>query len=467
MTKKGLHVVFVILLSCILMLTACSGNNGTSNTTGDTAANNTSSDTKTNTDNATEDVTAESGMAWMNDVSGDVTIWGFNENVFQEIAEAFMQEYPNIHVNAVFVPFGELHDNLQTALASGTGAPDIAEVEVNQFTRYVTGGVLEDLLQEPYNVAQYRDYISDYNWERWRSPDGKQVLGMTWDSTPGVYYYRADIFEELGLPSEPAELGEYIRDGENFLNLVQILAANGKYAMEWRDGPIHWAGDSIGYFDDNLEWVRNQPDLVQILDYTKRGNQLGWAPHMGFGSDEGKQLVKGGQLVGIALGSWGGREIAINFPELSGKWRVTNLPMGINTAIGGSSFVIPSQSKNKEAAWAFMTWCMRSENAWKIWTKYQIQPGYTDIASADWYANTANEFLGGQLEYQVYEELAKHIPAKRLNPLDGLGWGVWLNRVLEALDKNIDSKTTLQLAEDDAYAQLQADIDNLKAELNQ
>jgi len=458
MTKKWYSSVVILMLAFALVLSACGGSNNAGKN--DPKVPDKAVDTPSNKGN--DEAAVEDPMK---NISGEVTMWGFNENVFQEIAEAFMQEYPKIKVNAVFVPFGELHDKLQTTLAAGTGAPDVAEVEVNQFTRYVTGDVLEDLLQEPYNVAQYRDYIADYNWERWKSPDGKKMLGMTWDSTPGVYYYRADIFEELGLPSEPDELGEYIRDGENYLNLVQTLKANGKTAMEWRDGPIHWAGDALGYFDDNLNWVRNNEKLIQILDYTKRGNQLGWAPHMPFGSDEGKQLVKGGELVAFALGSWGGREIANTFPELKGKWRVTNLPFDINVAIGGSSFVIPSQSKNKEAAWAFVKWCMRSENAWKIWTKYQIQPGYSDIAAADWYANTANEYLGGQLEYQVYEMIAPKIPAKHLNPLDGAGWGIWLTRILEALDKNIDSKTTLQLAADDAAAQLKADIEKLRADL--
>ena len=63
---------------------------------------------------------------------------------------------------------------------------------------------------------------------------GKKLLGMPWDVTPTVYYYRSDIFEELGLPSEPEDLGTYIQDSENFLNLVQKPKASGKYAFEWK-----------------------------------------------------------------------------------------------------------------------------------------------------------------------------------------------------------------------------------------
>jgi len=235
--------------------------------------------------------------------------------------------------------------------------------------------------------------------------------------------------------------------------------------MEWRDGPIHWAGDEIGYFDDNLGWVRENDKLVQILDYTKRGNQLGWAPHLAYGTDEGKPLVQSGQLMGLALGSWGARDLEINFPEQAGKWRVTNLPFDINFPIGGSSFVIPSQSENKDAAWVYLQWAMRSQAAWEIWTKYSIQPGYTDIAQQDWYASHKSEFLGGQEDYKLYEKIASNIPTKRLNPLDGAAWNIWVPRILDALDNNVDSRTTLQLAKEDVESMLAEDLAKLKADL--
>lgn len=463
---KSSKMMFV-LLTLLLVLSACSGGNSGSNSgNGNGNATSTPANAEGSNNGDAGNGTAEGVEEdFGKDVSGEVTIWVFNENVFEEVAAAFMAEYPNIKVNTVFVPFAELHDNLQTALASGTGAPDIAEVEVGNFTRYVTGGVLENLLEEPYNAGKYKDLVPAYNWERWMSPDGTQLLGMPWDSTPGVWYYRADIIEELGFPSDPEELGEFIKDGENFLQLAQAAAAQGKQVMEWRDGPIHWAGDEIGYFDDNLAWVRETDKLVQVLDYTKRGNQLGWAPHLAYGTEEGKPLVQSGQLIGLALGSWGARDLEINFPEQAGKWKVTNLPFDINFPIGGSSFVIPSQSNNKEAAWVYLQWAMRSQTAWEIWTKYSIQPGYTDIAQQDWYASHESEFLGGQQDYKLYEQIAANIPTKRLNPLDGAAWGIWVPRILDALDNNVDSRTTLQLAKEDVESMLAEDIAKLKADL--
>ncbi|MCL6604630.1 MAG: extracellular solute-binding protein [Paenibacillus sp.] len=470
MKRKTRNLVWCILMVVVLLLSSCS--NGSNATTTKNADNNVSA-TKTadagNTAEAVEPATTDNAAGEVvaadlpsKDITGEVTVWAFNEKVFEEVGTAFMAEYPGIKLKTVVMPFGDLHDKLQTTIAAGSGAPDVAEVEMYQLNRYMAGNVLENLLAEPYNAGRFKDLVHPFNWERWMTPDSSQLLGMPWDMTPGVYYYRADIFEELGLPSDPTELGEYMQDEENFLNLVQILKANGKYFMEWSDGPIVWAGDEVGYFDKDMNWTRNTEKMVKVLDITKRGQQLGWAPHLGYTTDEGKQLVLKGDMVGVVSGSFGARGLQETFPELSGKWKVTRLPIGINVGMGGSSFVIPAQSKNKEAAWAYIQWSMRSENAWKIWTKHSIQPGYKDIAGLDWYANTKNEYLGGQEEFKLYEQMSTDIPTKHLTPVDNKGWEIFIAAVGDALAKNTDSKTAIQKIGDDVLKQAAKEIESFK-----
>ncbi|AIQ50005.1 hypothetical protein R70723_32085 [Paenibacillus sp. FSL R7-0273] len=473
MIQKRGNLALPVLLTGMMLLSACSSAPATSSVNN---SSNTQNKTNTVASEATAAPAASDNTAAGNsaadalpskDITGEVTVWAFNEQVFDEIGQAFMAEYPGIKLNTVVMPFGDLHDKLQTTIAAGSGAPDVAEVEMYQLHRYMTGHVLENLLEEPYNAGQYKDLVHPFNWERWMTPDSSELLGMPWDMTPGVYYYRADIFEELGLPSEPAELGEYMQDEENFLNLVQILKANGKYFMEWSDGPIVWAGDEVGYFDKDMNWLRNTDKMVKVLDITKRGQQLGWAPHLGYTTDEGKQLVLKGDMVGIVSGSFGARGLQETFPELAGKWRATRLPVGINVGMGGSSFVIPAQSKNKEAAWAYIQWSMRSENAWKIWTKHSIQPGYKDISGLDWYANTKNEYLGGQEEFKLYEQLSNDIPIKHLTPVDNKSWEIFITAIGDALAKNTDSKTVIQKIGDDVAAQAAKEIAGFKQAMQQ
>lgn len=464
--KKVLSSSIMLLMAFVLILSGCSGGAKSTDATNATnATNTTQEDSPSNLEEAPTKVEYAASKA-----SGEVTLWTFTiGKAFKEIAAQFMKQYPNIKVKIVEMDWS-MHDKLATTLAAGTGGPDIAVVEQGQFPRYITGGVLEDLLLPAYDALRYQENVSEYNWNRWKSVDGTKMLGMPWDVTPTVLYYRSDIYEQLGLPSDPEELGEYIQDPENLMTVAQTLKADGKYFMEWGDGPVHWGGDEVGYFDTQLNWTRNNDKLVQLLDITKRGEQIKWAPYVaGLWDDKGKAMVKKGELTGLVLGSWGARGIADTFPDLKGKWRATKLPMDISYGGGGSSFVMPSQSKNKEAAWAFMEWMTQSEESWKIFTQsqYSIQPGYKHIQNLDWYINHKNEYLGDQEDYKLYQEIEQKIPGRTLNPLDGAAWKIWLEGIQKAIKKNLDSKAIIQEIDENVQNKMKKDIDKLKTEIEQ
>jgi multiple sugar transport system substrate-binding protein len=143
------------------------------------------------------------------------------------------------------------------------------------------------------------------------------------------------------------------------------------------------------------------------------------------------------------------------------------MPLGLAVGMGGSGFVMPSQSQNKQAAWAFIEWATTSEDAWKIWTKYSIQPDWKNVTSQDWYINHTNEFLGGQEDYKLYDELVQAIPKRTLNPLDGKAWPIWLEGVQKAIKKNLDSKAILQEIQDNIQNKLKPDLEKLKKEIGQ
>lgn len=446
--KKSLQTLLILIIA-ILVVSGCSNSNKTSD----------------QNKNTNEDKSLEEELTFDTSLEGEITFWNFLPNIYDEVIVEFNKVYPNIKVNQVAMGW-EMHDKLQTALAAGTGAPDVAVVEQGAFTRY-GADMLEDLLQEPYNAGRYQDDTSEYNWERWKSIDGKKLLAMPWDVTPAVFYYRADIYEQHGLPSDPEELGEFLQDDKNVIEAAKTLAANDIYMFEWRDSPPNHYGDGTGYFDSELNWVRNNDRMVELLDFVKEGVQVGWSPQISAFSDEGKQLIAQGKTASFPGGSQAARDIENTFPDQAGKWRVTRYPLGINAGLGGSAHVIPSQSQNKDAAWAFVEFMNRSEEAWKVFTEHSIQPGWNSISTLPWYANHESEFLGGQKDYAFYDKLDEDIPVRRLTPLDGAAWEIYIELVAKAIDENIDSKTTMNQIEDRVYRELGAEIEKLKQEIGQ
>nr|WP_144926284.1 extracellular solute-binding protein [Paenibacillus bovis] len=434
---------FLVMVSIVLVISGCSSGEKSTKDEGEKSA-----DQK-------EELTFDSSL------EGEITFWNFLPDIYDGVIEEFNKVYPNIKVKNVVLEFGELHDKLQTVTSAGSGAPDVALVEQGSFPRY-GNGVLEDLLQEPYNAGRYQSDTSEYNWERWKSVDGTQLLGMPWDVTPGVFYYREDLYEQHGLPSDPDELGEFLQDPENVLTAAQTFAANGIYMYEWRDSPAIQYGDAIGYYDSEYNWLRNDEKMADLLDFVKRGVQIGWAPQVSaLFSDEGKQLVSQGKIASFPAGSQIARDLETLFPDQAGKWRVTRMPLDLYVGLGGSAHVIPAQSQNKDAAWAFVEWMNRSEEAWKIFTDNSIQPGWTSISTLPWYANHENEYLGGQKDYAFYDTLDEHIPVRRLTPFDGQAWEIYISHVARAIDENIDSKTTLNQIEDQAEKQIRPEINKL------
>ncbi|HLL49248.1 MAG TPA: extracellular solute-binding protein, partial [Thermomicrobiales bacterium] len=71
-------------------------------------------------------------------------VWGFNRerlNFAENAAQlpVFTDKYPNVTVNFREFPFAQMHDKLLAALASGQGAPDVAEVEIGRFSQFLKG----------------------------------------------------------------------------------------------------------------------------------------------------------------------------------------------------------------------------------------------------------------------------------------------------------------------------------------
>nr|WP_144923580.1 extracellular solute-binding protein [Paenibacillus bovis] len=447
---KGKMKVFIFLAIFAVVIAGCSSNK--------------KSDNDANGDNAAGNVPTEITYTHEFDLEGEIDFWSWDE-MFEDVIVEFNKLYPNIKVNLTVLPMGELHDNLATTIAAGRGAPDAVHVEQGQFPRYQAEGLLVDFLQPEYNLQRYKDLQSEYNWERWKSVDGKRLLGFPWDVTAGVFYYREDIYEQMGLPTDPEELGEYLQDPENVLDAARTLAANDIYMYEFRDSPAIQYGDAVGYFDSELNYTRNDERMIELLDFVKEGVQIGWAPQMSLVfSDEGKQLVKQGKAASFPAGTNGSRHLEEAFPDLKGKWRVTKVPAGVNFGLGGSTFSIPEQSDSKDAAFAFLEFLNFSEEAWKIYVDKAVQPAWKHITQLPWYLEHTNEYLGGQKDFAFYETIVDNIPVRRVTPLDGPAWPLYIDKINESIDKNIDSRTTLQQIEDNTLKQLGPDIEKLKEE---
>jgi len=449
MRRKPLLIVMTVILAFSMLLAACGGNDKANEPANTGNTNNSSNSNTPPADQPADEPIVEP----VKDLSGTLELWQFDPGFFVEQKAAFEAKYPKVTVNLTSMDWGEMHDQLFATIAAGTGGPDLAFIEGGKWKMFNNTDGLEDLLQQPYDVGQFRDEFTDANWNRWVSVDGKKMLGMPWDTPPAMTFYRADILEENGFPSDPAELMAYMADADNVLNMIRTLKAKGIYLFEWRDSVIGLMNSGISFFDKDLNYRRNTDNFVKSFDIAKTITQEELYIGQGIWGEEGQQSIKNGKLISIFLGSWGISQTR-NWggPEQEGKWRVTGLPFGAYGGSGGSTVSILSQSKNKELAWEFIKFALASEEGQKIFTEKGIMPGWKPAWDLPEFKDKKEPYLGGENINLVAATLLDKVPPSFETPLDDKANEIWSAGINELLDKNLDSKAQLQKIEDDIMA---------------
>jgi lactose/L-arabinose transport system substrate-binding protein len=362
-------------------------------------------------------------------LSGKLTVWcwkaAWEDSIVKSGAlDTFLAANPGVTIDYVVTTPQDVYQKLPLALTAGTGAPDIACVESSHLAQLVDLGGLTDLTAR---VQPYQDKMNAFKWAD-AGKDGK-YYAMPWDSGPVVMYYRRDVFEAAGLPSDPESVSKAVATWEDYFKTCQTIKektgsecfSNNKannYArlyemMLWQQG--------LGYYNKDGQVTVDSPENIATLEMLKKfwdanlvSDQLewtdGWYAEMARATVAEKPvatLVEAAWM-GVFLKSW----IA---PGTEGLWGVAQMPAMIAGQVrtandGGSNFVIPEQSQNKDAAWALSEWLFgNTENQVAIFKANDIFPSL-ESAYEDPYFNEPDKFFGDQVVRKTYVDMVKTIP---------------------------------------------------------
>lgn len=391
--------------------------------------------------------------------TGKIVLWGWSFGVLFDsgLVDEFNKEYPDITVEWVNYATADTYQNLKLALASG-GGPDIAQIETSHLAGFVELGGLADMTEW---VTPYKDKMNAYKWVD-ATKDGK-IYAMPWDSGPVVLFYRRDIFEAAGFSSDPKEVEKLVSTWDKMLEVCKTIvektgspcfAQNKAQNYGRMYESVLWQ-QGLGYYNEKGEITVNSPGNVATLEMFGKfwdanvvSDELEWTEGWvnAFGAAE-KPLAThleaswmgNGLKFWLAKGQdskWG----AVLMPAMKeGQPRAANS--------GGSNMVILEESKNKEAAWAFIEFMLGRERS-------QLM----QLAQADFFPaleTTYNDplfiqgdpFYGGQRIREVYREAAKQIPEARIyGPYKELMSG----HVATAIQKYATGQMSAQAALDEA-----------------
>lgn len=398
MRKTGaLSLILVLLVS---LLAACGSESGNGKATTD--QNNGNSE-------AEENITL-TFASWS--ISEEAT-----KGAIEQMAAAFTAKHPNVKIEFVGIPFGDIKQ--QTFVMSSSGnAPDIIQTFTASFPTYAASDIiipLDELMGEAYLNDLNASYREDYTY------DGK-LMGVPWAPSPYVLYWNKELFKQAGLPDRaPATYDEMLEfaaaiselkteSGEIIYGLgeaTEKLPINGMIALR----NIYSFGGSI--LDENGKVNVNTPEIIETFQYYQTLVKEGLSP-------QGAKLKDLRNLFGIGrLGMYSdgyyGRKV---FQNLSGQgeafdetWGVALIPQNKaegNVSIGEAhGLVISKDAKHPEMAAEFIKFLTDEE-------MISLYHDHSDVMSARLSIAALPAFNASELD-QVLNEQMKHIKALPAN----------------------------------------------------
>ncbi|OXM13349.1 ABC transporter substrate-binding protein [Paenibacillus herberti] len=131
-----------------------------------------------------------------------LTLWYWNRALDENLIQSVQKQFPNIRINAQKIG-GDFKSKLKTTLAAGTGGPDIIAMNDWVAEMFPNSDRFYDLYE--LGAKEIEPDFLDWKWQLGVAPDGK-MIALPIDTGPTALFYRADLFQQAGLPSEPDEV---------------------------------------------------------------------------------------------------------------------------------------------------------------------------------------------------------------------------------------------------------------------
>lgn len=320
----------------------------------------------------------------------ELTYWTFVElhmNFFEDAVPRWNEENPDkpITLKAETYPYDQMHNNLLLALQSGTGAPDISDIEISRFPNYLQGE--PQLLPMNQFVEPEIDNFIKSRFEIY-AKDGN-YYGMPTHVGASVMYYNKEIMDEAGVDIDSIKTwADYVEAGK------QVVAKTGKMMTNVHTGDYMTMWEMIS--QQGSDWFNEDGELTVDNDINIKTLQFlydmiyehkiaeltpGGAPH----AEEFYAYMNDGGAASITMPMWYMGRFTDYMEDLKGKMVVRPMPaweVGGNRSagMGGTGTVVTNQTKHPDLAKEFLAFAKLSKEAnIKLWTVLGFDPPRWDV----------------------------------------------------------------------------------------
>jgi cellobiose transport system substrate-binding protein len=346
---------------------------------------------------------------------------------------------------------GDYKTKVLTSLAGKSMVPDIIAINDDVATYFPNADQFHDLHE--LGADKFKADFLEWKWKLGITPENR-MMAYPMDTGPTALFYRRDIFEKAGLPTEPEDVAAAAPDWDSYIQLGKKLnqAVRGSAITDNITSVYAYALAQLPqrYMTADGRYIGDGEHIRKAWELAVRVVKEGLSANAQQGSTDANAVVTNGRLAAFIGAVWwaqlGPKNAA---PKTKGLWRVAPSPGGPGNR-GGSFLAITKYCKDPQAAFAFITWLESAKNQAQSFLDPVLFPStpasYTDPRLA-----APDPFFGGQKIVDVFAESAKKYPGAYFSPYDSI-----INSPLtsELVNVEIGSKTS-----DQAWQDAQKQID--------
>lgn len=319
----------------------------------------------------------------------ELTVWSVNEihsEMWRFGEEAYNKKNPEapIKVNVEILPNAEMHNKLLMALQTGTGAPDVADINLNFYTNFTSKNIqlapLDDVVERAYSEGNYEKSRFDL----YKVKDSIYALPTHVGAT--VTYYNMDIIEQAGFTISDVDAIEtwdqYNEMGKTVLEKTGVPMTCFEVSNQRPFWPmiVQHGGD---YLTKDNEVILDSQNNIEVLDYMLGMYKSGVAIQAGGGAtstEEFYSFMNEGSVASLTMPSWYMSRFLNYMPNLEGKIAIRPMPVFVKgeprtVGIGGTGTAITNQCKNIDVAKEFLYEAKLSyDSNVNIWSKLAFDP---------------------------------------------------------------------------------------------
>ncbi|AFH63105.1 ABC transporter substrate-binding protein [Paenibacillus caseinilyticus] len=283
--------------------------------------------------------------------SEELVVWSFYDT--SEGDTYFESVHRGIKVNSVRHSYDDIADELIRSVNSGE-APDVVILD-SAHTGKVNGlDILDNLRDAPYEAQEYEKRIPEGMLPLYTNMAMDKLIALPTALPAAVTFYRADLLEENGFPSEPEALAAYISNPQQWVEMAKRLKEKNVYLFQYYSDPYETAALSAGYLNRGMKFARGGQSFVDAFYVSREIRRHGLALRSSIWDTSGQQALRSGQLAMLYGGTYLTGQLKSWAPELAGRWRAARLPLNLFGYRDGSMIAVTKQSRQKEAAWKYI-----------------------------------------------------------------------------------------------------------------